>query len=159
MKSHYNITLYTKMCKLSTKGSMELRIGNICVLIIYIPIFRFGNCKKFPQMEYYIVYSCRKVVIDRSSQNAFVFSSKVFSNNVYWHVKNWKRSWYFAHRNSWNASINFRRRILESRPLRKIQVDSNLWKIIMKSKLARQWKLSYSSQIYSKKFKCWYIYT
>ena len=36
------------MCKLSTKGSMELRIGNICVLIIYIPIFRFGNCKKVP---------------------------------------------------------------------------------------------------------------
>ena len=76
------------MCKLSTKGSMELRIGNICVLIIYIPIFRFGNRKKFPQMEYYIVYSCRKVVIDRSSQNAFVFSSKVFSNDVYWHVRN-----------------------------------------------------------------------
>ena len=55
-----------------------MRIGNICVLIIYIPIFRFGNCKKFPQMEYYIVYSCRKVVIDRSSQNGFVFSSKHF---------------------------------------------------------------------------------
>ena len=36
------------MCKLSTKGSMKLRIGNICVLIIYIPIFRFGNCKKVP---------------------------------------------------------------------------------------------------------------
>ena len=96
-----------KMRKLLSKVSTVLRIG-YCILIIYIPILRYGNCTKFPQMEYNIAYY--KAVITKQKSTYSLFSSKYFSNNIL-ACYEWKeRSWYFAHQNSWNVSINFRKR-------------------------------------------------
>ena len=63
-----------KMRKLLSKVSTVLRIG-YCILIIYIPILRYGNCTKFPQMEYNIAYY--KAVIT-SKKVRIPFLIKVF---------------------------------------------------------------------------------
>ena len=102
------------MRKLLSKVSTVLRIG-YCILIIYIPILRYGNCKKFPQMEYYIAYY---QAVLTSKKGRIPFLIKVFFQTTYWHVRNGKRGRDILHTKipGMYQSI-FERELLESRLL------------------------------------------
>ena len=76
------------MRKLLSKVSTVLRIG-YCILIIYIPILRYGNCKKVSTNG--ILHCLLPGSKKTSKKGRIPFLIKVFFQTTYWHVRNGKR--------------------------------------------------------------------
>ena len=75
------------MRKLLSKVSTVSRIG-YCILIIYIPILRYGNCKKVATNG---ILHCLLPGRTNKKKGRIPFLIKVFFQTTYWHVRNGKR--------------------------------------------------------------------